>query len=337
MKKFWKQSAASAIGSKRNLFRAARFKLTGFYILTMAIIMIVFSGIVYYAVAANINDNVEGNFQDEASQQIFVTKTLDGLKNELILVDLGVLAAVSALSYFAAGRTLRPIKNALEAQQRFSGDAAHELLTPLTVIRSEAEVALENKAILSESRKSITNIVEEVDDMTQMVEDLLTLSRSGNMSAIPTSSRIDMSELILAVAQKMTPLAAQKNISISIDELVEGAVLGNGNDLRRAVRNIIQNAIKYTPQGGGVTIAFQNDGRFITSVIEDNGMGIASEDIKHIFEPFYRADKARPHGGAGLGLSIVKRIVEQHGGSVDIKSNFGKGTTVNISLPLASA
>ncbi len=337
MKKFWKPSAASATGSKRNLFQAARLKLTGFYILTMAIIMIVFSGIVYYAIAANINDNVEGNFQDEASQQVFVTKTIEGLRNEIILIDFGVLVAISAMSYFAAGKTLRPIKNALEAQQRFSADASHELLTPLTVIRSEAEVALENKAILAESKKSIVNIVEEVDSMTQVVEDLLALSRSDDVAAIPALSRIEMPKLVVEVADKMKQLAVTKGVSLVISEPISGAVLGGGNDLRRAVRNILDNAIKYTPQGGNVRISFRNEGQQIAAIIEDDGMGIAGEDLKHIFEPFYRADKARPQGGAGLGLAIVKKIMEQHGGSVDVVSTFGKGTTVSLTCPLASA
>ncbi len=328
---------ASATGSRHNLFRSARIKLTVFYILAMAIIMVIFSGIVYFALVANIIDNVEGNFQDETSQQVFVAKTIEGLRNEIVIIDLSVLAAVSALSYFAAGKTLRPIKNALEAQKRFSADASHELLTPLTVIRSEAEVVLENKAVLSDSRKAITNIVEEVDDMTQVVEDLLMLSRSDNVAVLPTLSRIDMPNLILEVVQKMNRLAAAKNITLTADKLICGAVLGNGNDLRRAVRNILHNAIKYTVGGGAINIRFCNDEKSIAVIFEDNGMGISVDDLKHIFEPFYRADKARPHGGAGLGLSIVKRVVDQHGGSIDIKSNFGKGTTVTISLPLAPA
>lgn len=334
MKKLLKPSAASATGSKRNLFGAARLQLTGFYILTTAIVMIVFSSIVYYAIAANINDNVEGNFHDEAAQQAFVSTTVDNLRNEIILVDLGVFAAITALSWFAAGKTLRPIKNALEAQRRFSADASHELLTPLTVIKSEAEVVLENNSATIESKKSATSIVEEVDSMTQLVEDLLALSRSDNVAAIPSLSHIEMSKLVLEVAGKMNPLAAEKNIAIKTSTPIAGSVLGNTNDLRRALRNIIHNAIKYTPKGGEVTISFHADGKTVVSIIEDNGMGIATHDLQHIFEPFYRADKARSHGGAGLGLSIVKQIIDQHGGSINITSTFGKGTAVSISLPL---
>ncbi len=178
MKNYWKQFAEWVTGSKHNIFQRARLKLTGLYIGIIAVILIIFSLTLYYSLAKNIRDNFEGNFSDDQTQELVITKTTERLQTTIFFIDLIVLLASSGLSYFLAGKTLKPIRQAMEKQKQFTADASHELRTPLAVIQTNLEVALREKEWDRGKRHAlIASAIDEVKLMTKLTEDLLTLSK----------------------------------------------------------------------------------------------------------------------------------------------------------------
>lgn len=335
MKNYSKQFVALATDLKRNLFEAARLQLMGFYVLVMAFILLIFSSLLFYSLSNNLKASLEGQFFDEDIRQDVFEKTLNGIVSQILLIDLIVLSGVSIISYIIAGRSLRPIKQALEVQTRFSADASHELRTPLTVMKTESEVALQNPRLGEESRSFILSNLEEIDRMSSMVEDLLVFSRSDNFEQAVIFSPVNLEPVIDRVAHKLKVISERKGTVLVKGEVVAGLVWGSADDLQRVLTNLVQNAIQYTDSGGTVSMSLRREKKNMVLQVQDNGRGIESQDLPHIFEPFYRADRARSYKeGTGLGLPIVQRIIERHDGLISIKSKPGKGTAVTVSLPV---
>jgi heavy metal sensor kinase len=221
--------------------------------------------------------------------------------------------------------------------RRFTADASHELRTPLTVLRSEIEVALSKSLSPAEQQELLETVLEELNRMSRLTDQLLALSRrdAGVEQFEPVP--LDLAALAADVVDAMRPLAESRGVRLSL--ATEGAVIVVGDEgrLRQVVINLLDNALKYTPEGGRVEVVVELKGGNALVTVRDTGIGIPAEHLPHVFKRFYRVDKARSReqGGTGLGLSISKSIVTTHGGGIELTSVSGEGTTCVIVLPLA--
>jgi two-component system OmpR family sensor kinase len=231
---------------------------------------------------------------------------------------------------------LARLENTFGEMRRFSADAAHELRTPLTALKGTLEVALRAERSGAEYRAALASALEEVDRLVRLAEDLLLLSRA---TAGPDSprARVELETLVLDVAEVGTRLAKDRGVTVRVGTLAPLAVLGDGSALRRAVLNLVENGVKYTPAGGRVELSVTAaDGEAVLAV-EDTGPGIDAADVIRIFEPFVRLDSARSResGGSGLGLAIARSIVVAHRGTLGVERPAAGGSRFTIRLPLA--
>jgi two-component system, OmpR family, sensor kinase len=237
----------------------------------------------------------------------------------------------------ALNNMIRQLDEGLQHTQRFLADASHELRTPLTMLQAELESVVENAGKESTVGETAGSALEEVDRLKKIVEGLFALSRLEAGEAQEESVRFDLSELITTTTDQMCLLAQDRNISIACDAPEKVMVEGDRARLKQVIVNLLDNAIKYTLDGGAIRVrVFSREDRAVLEV-SDNGIGIPAEAVPHVFDRFFRVDKARSRaaGGAGLGLSIVKSICAAHGGSVSVQSREGQGSRFIVELPLA--
>jgi two-component system, OmpR family, sensor histidine kinase CiaH len=255
---------------------------------------------------------------------------LHGLLAYMLLGVAGSLALAAAGGWFLAGKSLAPVRAAFERQQAFVADASHELRTPLAVIRANAEFLQQGQPESEEAAE----ILAETDRLSALVDSLLALAR-GQSTSTPDRP-LDLGALVSDSAQSMQPLASDREVALDVDTIPGLEVQGDADQLRRLVVILVDNALRYTPAGGRVTVdAHRNDATAVVAV-SDTGIGIPGDALQHVFERFYRADEARNRasGGAGLGLSIAEQLVAAHGGRISAESVPGRGSTFTISLPL---
>jgi len=230
---------------------------------------------------------------------------------------------------------LERLQKVLEGQHRFVADAAHELKTPLTAMKGNFEVILQRPRSVEDYQEVILDNIQEVDRLTKITKSLLTLAQfKGDRPPLDMHS-LNLSTLVQDVGDQFAVLAQDKDIHLQIDQDSLTPVLGDPSQLKQAIINVLDNALRHTPHGGTVTIRLKQGQSSTTLSITNTGPGIAAEHLPHIFERFYRVDQARDRlsGGTGLGLAIVKEIVEAHDGQVTIQSIVGKETTVTITFP----
>ena len=225
------------------------------------------------------------------------------------------------------------------ARSQFVSNASHELKTPLSTIKILIETLMYQETPDPVMEKEfLGDINKEIDRLNGIVTDLLTLVKidSGGMKLVPTDVRLGL--LIQEQAQRLMPLARENGIELDCNVRDLCDTVGDTTKLQQVFYNIIDNAIKYTPRGGSVTVELSRSGRRAVAKISDTGIGIPENDLPHIFERFYRVDKARSRetGGTGLGLSIVKQIVVMHGGDIYADSAEGMGTTFVVELPITT-
>jgi len=255
------------------------------------------------------------------------------------LITLNAIALVggSALSYYLARRTLEPIEANMEAQSQFVSDASHELRTPLTALQTTNEVTLRKKNMtVADARDLLQHNVAEVAKLQALTDSLLRLARQDNTHEpfTPISLQEVAGDAMNAIVMK----AQAKNITVD-DTVPAVRVLGDKTGLVQAVVILLDNAIKYSPDGSKITLAGGQQGKHGDMTVQDTGQGITAQDLPHIFDRFYRADQSRGKqkvDGYGIGLSLAKKIIEQHHGEIIASSVEGKGATFTIKLPLAS-
>ena len=233
--------------------------------------------------------------------------------------------------------TMGRLEKLFATQRRFVADIGHELRTPLTVIRGNIDLM---RKVGIEDEQSLHSIELEVDRLARLVEDLLILAQAESGKLPMDRRRVEMDTLLLEVFSQAHVLAADR-VRLEIGQIDQVLVCGDRDRLKQVVLNLVANAIKYTAQGGKVTVnLFKEEGQGVFSV-KDTGAGISSEDLPHVFERFYRGDKSRSRGkdgaGFGLGLSIAYWIVRNHGGEIEVKSKPNRGSTFTVRLPLADA
>ena len=239
------------------------------------------------------------------------------------------------------------LERSFHEMRRFTADASHELRTPIAVIRTEAEVALRRPVDTSVSPHLLGNILEECERLTLLTDQLLTLSREDAGIDAATRAPLDLAALATDAAETMRPLAEAKGQTLRLGERPRQRsaaastrffIHGDAQRLRRVIYNLLDNAIKYTPANGTVTLTISAPGNSVRLSVTDSGIGIAPEHLPHVFERFYRVDAARGReGGTGLGLSIVQSIVAAHGGTVSLESAAGQGTTFTLTFPVIHA
>jgi heavy metal sensor kinase len=229
---------------------------------------------------------------------------------------------------------LARLEAAFGSMQRFTGDAAHELRTPLTALKGGLEVALRAERPPEEYRRVLTSSLEEVDQLVRLAEDLLLLSRA-RAGIAPPRRPVDLGLLALEAVETGVRLAKGKGVTVRLGAMAPAAAAGDAGALRRALVNLVDNAVKYTPAGGSVEVSVARRAGDAVVLVEDTGIGIAAEDAARIFEPFVRLDTARSRdtGGSGLGLSIARGVAEAHGGSIEFEPRPGGGSRFLLRLP----
>jgi heavy metal sensor kinase len=235
--------------------------------------------------------------------------------------------------------TLARLEDSFARLRRFTADASHELRTPLTAMRSVGEVALQRPLDRVAYRDVIGSMLEEVDRLTRLVETLLTLTRAESGRVQLTRQLVDLGGLATAVADSLRVLAEEKAQTLTVDAEAEIEALCDPNVLRHALSNLIDNAIKYTPEKGSVSVRVAKMSLVEGAIeVRDTGRGVAAAERERIFERFYRVDaaRARDSGGLGLGLAIARWAVEAHGGRIEVESEQGKGSVFRIILPRTS-
>ena len=231
---------------------------------------------------------------------------------------------------------LTRLENTFTEMRRFSADAAHELRSPLTALKGTLEVTLRADRSGPEYRTALVSALEEVERLIRLAEDLLLLSRSTAGPESPRA-RVDLEPLVLEVADIGARLAKDRSVVVRVGPIAPLAVLGDVGALRRAMLNLVENGVKYTPTSGRVELSVVADGADAILAVEDTGPGIDPADAARIFEPFVRLDaaRARETGGSGLGLAIARSIVVAHRGTIAVERAASGGARFTIRLPRA--
>jgi signal transduction histidine kinase len=261
------------------------------------------------------------------STEAIRTLNLTGLIGAIILVTV-------LFGYIIARVTLAPARNALAAQKQFVGNIAHEVRTPLSVIKTNTEVALLGE-VNADMRETLVSNIEELDRISEIINNLLSLSALVRPERMEFAS-VDLSNIASDVVQKFAQLARRNDQQITLRKSPDCKVWGNNTALTQIVGNLVKNAITYTPRGGHIRVTIEPaPDNHVELVVQDSGIGIARKDLFRIFEPFYRADPSRTKGagGSGLGLAIVSELIKTHQGRITIRSAVGRGTTVSVLFP----
>jgi heavy metal sensor kinase len=274
---------------------------------------------------ASMNSQTQRISAENLSQRLDVTSPRD---------ELGRLATT-------INDLLARLESSFKEQQRFIADASHELRTPLAVLRGETEVALAKRRTADEYQQSLSLIQEEAEQLSRIVEDLFILARQPiDAPARLMKERVSLNETVKDCARAAQVLATRKGVRLTTESNSAAIDLNGDKELiTRMILNLLDNAVKYTPAGGEISLALTRHNGNAEIVVRDTGIGIAEADRQRVFDRFYRVDKARSRalGGAGLGLSIVRWIVEVHGGDIHVNSAPGRGSTFTVDLPLNSA
>jgi len=273
-------------------------------------------------------------------QLISDISTETGMLNVVMgLIIIGIVFG-GGLSLFAglylADRALVPIRSSWEKQQQFVADASHELRTPLAVLQTHTELLLRHPDhTIEQDSREISTILNEIRRMKKLVNGLLTLSQTDADKLELHMKPISLGRLSEQVLSKVAPLASLKDIALTWQVNPDLMVNGDEERLQQLVMIVLDNAIKYTSKNGSVHLTCKASSGYVTLTVQDNGNGVAAEDLPYIFDRFYRSDKgrSRSEGGAGLGLSIAKWIALRHSGKIEASSIQYQGTKITIALP----
>lgn len=329
------------------MFTQARLKLTAWYLLIIMTISFSFSAVIYQMVNVELNRfaNIQ-RFRFERRLPIAPTIDLDLIEEtkrrfSLILLSIngGILIISGGLSFFLAGRTLKPIKDMLDEQNRFISDSSHELRTPLTSLKSAMEVALRDRHLaLKDAKKLIIDNLQEVNQLQTLSDELLQLAQYQKPNNNTKFEKLSLSEIVNTALNRIRPLADKKQISLK-NQVKNISIVGSKYSLIDLFQILLDNAVKYSPSKKSVLIKSNKTDGSVNILVVDQGIGIAPKDLPHIFDRFYRADSARSKSnttGYGLGLSIAKKITEMHHGQILVKSLLGKGSQFKVTLPVSA-
>lgn len=304
------------------MFTEARIKLTAYYLAIIMAISVFFSLIIYQGATAELRRIENMQMVRRPNAMFFIDPDIIRETKNRIVISLlilnGTILIVSGLSgYFLAGKTLEPLQQNLEEQREFVSNASHELRTPLASLKSEIEVFLRDpKVTLKNAKELIKSNLEDVNNMTRLSNYLLRLNKFQNGKENLEFKRINLAEIVKEVIGK------EKIKTNLTDTIVEADI----DSIKELLVILLDNAKKYS----GIKKEIEVSARNKTLTIRDNGVGISESDLPHIFERFYRGDKARGHDGYGLGLSIAKQIADAHSAKIKVESKVGVGSTFKV-------
>jgi signal transduction histidine kinase len=337
------------------MFRSARLKLTLFYMATLFIFSLALtSGIrmfaeyeldrAYQAQRGEFRQFTESGLNllianpdriFRRSQDLHASQAKAHLNRDLIALNLAALIVGGLVSYWYAGRALRPMMDTHEMQARFVADASHELRTPLANIRAENEVFLRQKSFTAqETRELVTSNLEEVQRLENLSRDLLALTQYGQVDLPRTE--ISIADVLRDAETQIAKVLAGKSVTIE-KRLPAAKIVGNQESLARLLVILLDNAAKYGPERGTVYIAGARHGSNYVITVRDQGKGIAGKDLPYIFDRLYRGDPARTSttSGYGLGLALAREIVQANQGSIRAYNAPKGGAVFSVQLPLA--
>lgn len=333
------------------MFNSARIKLTAWYLLIIMFISISFSAVIYRGLMIEVHRfsraqraRIERILPTDPIQPFIIDEDLIVEIQHRIIFELGMINAFifissGAIGYFLAGKTLYPIQKMVEEQNRFISDASHEFRTPLTALKSSLEVNLRDGNLsISDAKKIMKESIKDVNDLQKLSDSLLQLSQYEKPQTVSKFEKISLKQLVNESIKKVEPLAKNKNISIE-SMMINGNLKGDRYALIDLFMILLDNAVKYSQESSKIVINSKKSDRSVLISIKDSGIGIDEKDIPHLFDRFYRSDKARSKkdvDGYGLGLSIAKKIVDKHNGEIKIESKLKKGSTVIIKFPIYS-
>ena len=230
---------------------------------------------------------------------------------------------------------LSRLDGSFESMREFIADASHELRTPLSIIRGEADVALSHERDPKEYSDALTIIQDEAKRLSRIVDDMMALARADAGQRQLQIEEFYLNDLVEECCRAATVLTVREGISLKLAPTADIPFRGDEELLRRMLLNLLDNAIKYTPSGGSVSVELSREKDEVRIIVSDTGVGIPADDAPHVFERFYRVEKARSRadGGSGLGLAIAKWVAEAHKGSIHLVSSPGQGSTFTVSLP----
>lgn len=337
IKTSWKPFAEWVTGSRRDLFSRARLKFTAVSIFVILILLVGSHILLAHYRNLGIRQEIERAAPGRDNLDALIMQSIGEQQKIAIKLEIIVFVALSVISYSISGIFLSPIKQILETQRRFTADAAHELRTPLSVIKTGSEVAtLDDRPSVASLTKALRDNVKEIDRMSGILNNLLNISQAQVVSGKPQISfaKVNLSQLVKNMIQSVGFFARKRKIKIVFSGPEKTMIWGNQVSLEEMILNLLKNAVAYSPQGGLVRVAVTDRSpKNIELVVKDNGTGISKNDLPHIFESFYRVGGLRrstSNGSSGLGLTIVQEIIKQHKASIKVKSALNKGTTFSV-------
>ena len=297
-----------------------RFRTTNWYITAVVTVL---SGILAYFVSGRALKPLR-SFASQV-EKVQLNNLADMRINEDVLPEFRQLS-------HSFNQMLERLNNAFAAQRQFTGNAAHELRTPLALMQAQLELfSAEHPDVLPETAEFLTLLREQTERLTQMTKTLLEMS---NLQQVARNEHIQLAPMIEEIFTDLTPLAEKNDIALEVEG--DGAMIGSDALIYRLLFNLTENAVKYNRHGGSVRVTVSQESEKLLIRVSDTGRGIPEEFQRSIFHPFFRVDKSRSreYGGAGLGLSLVWEIAELHGGSVRVTKSSDRGTTILVELPV---
>ncbi len=304
------------------MFTKARTKLTLYYLAIIMAISLFFSFIIYQGATIELTriENMQKIRRPNSAFLIdpdLIAETKSRIFFSLLTLNAFILCVSGVSGYFLSGKTLKPISEMMEEQKEFISNASHELRTPLASLKTEIEVGLRDKELkLKTAKDLIRSNLEEVNKMTQLSNYLLELNKFQNRSGNLKFSKVNLADIVKETAGK-------NKVKFNLEKVI---INGDKDSLTELSRILIDNAIKYS-DGKDVEIVTRKPGIL---EVKDKGIGISEKDLPHIFDRFYRGDKAMGKDGYGLGLSIAKQIVDQHSAKIKVESKLSKGSTFKV-------
>ena len=297
-----------------------RFRTTNWYITAVVTVL---SGILAYFVSGRALKPLR-SFASQV-EKVQLNNLADMRINEDVLPEFRQLS-------HSFNQMLERLNNAFAAQRQFTGNAAHELRTPLALMQAQLELfSAEHPDVLPETAEFLTLLREQTERLTQMTKTLLEMS---NLQQVARNEHIQLAPMIEEIFTDLMPLAEKNDIALEVEG--DGAMIGSDALIYRLLFNLTENAVKYNRHGGSVRVTVSQESEKLLIRVSDTGRGIPEEFQRSIFQPFFRVDKSRSRefGGAGLGLSLVWEIAELHGGSVRVTKSSDRGTTILVELPV---
>lgn len=230
---------------------------------------------------------------------------------------------------------LSRLENSFNQVRQFTTDASHELRTPIAIMKAGIEVALSRERDICNYQQVLANTLDDLGRLSKIIENLFILAKADTGRCEIHMERMNLCPVITDVAEQLRLITETKNISISTEKMEDVFIQGDELLIRMMLLNLVDNAVKYTPQNGTISLFMSKDSENVKIIIKDNGIGISQEDISHIFDRFYRASKVRTsnYDGGGLGLSICQWIVKSHHGTITVESELNKGSIFTVTLP----